>query len=426
MSNLFVRICLILSTTLLLIGCGSAKRSENLLKTNALLDPTWEENHFVGLLVVDPVKKDTLYQINSKKYFIPASTTKIFTLYTALHLLPDRIPVLNYIKKNDSIFFEGTGDPTQLHPYFNDNTLIEFLKEQKNLVWHTNNYRGDLLGPGWAWEDYGYYYQVERGALPLYGNVVSIYQNRGLQVAPQHFKKDVIDLKYASNRELESNTFFYDASRKYTVQIPFRTDSTLTKKLLEEVVKRPIHTKASMPDGKKLTLYGVSTDSVYRKMMHESDNFLAEQLLILSSGMLFDTLDGNKTMEYMLKNELSDLKQVPRWVDGSGLSRYNLFTPESMVQVLGKLKNEVSKERLYTFFVPYGSQTSTSSKVTDNSPYIYAKSGSFGNNYSLNGYIETKSGKLLIFSFMNNHFTKPSKEIRSQVQRVLQHIYDKY
>ena len=33
----------------------------------------------------------------------------------------------------------------------------------------------------------------------------------------------------------------------------------------------------------------------------------------------------------MLENQLKDIKQQPRWVDGSGLSRYNLFSPMSFV-----------------------------------------------------------------------------------------------
>ena len=69
-------------------------------------------------------------------------------------------------------------------------------------------------------------------------------------------------------------------------------------------------------------------------MMQESDNFLAEQLLLLASSTLSDTLNTKTAIEYMLNNHLKDLKQQPRWVDGSGLSRYNLFSPEAIVYVL--------------------------------------------------------------------------------------------
>ncbi|QCX00476.1 D-alanyl-D-alanine carboxypeptidase [Aggregatimonas sangjinii] len=411
----------------MMMGCGTTKKLTSQHKIDSLITTIWEQNHFIGFLVVDPVTKDTLYSLNAEKYFTPASTAKIFTLYTALQHLPDRIPTLKYIRRNDTLYFEGTGDPTLLHPYFKDSTAIDFLKQNKHLVWHSDNYEGNLLGPGWAVEDYQYYFQVERGALPLYGNVVTVYQADSLQVVPTFFKDKVVLLNYPLNREETSNTFYYDASRGDTVAIPYRTDSVLTLKLLENVLRKKIGRTTKLPDGEKSILYGGNTDSVYKRMMHESDNFLADQLLILSSSTLSNTLDGNKAREFILENQLSDIQQPPRWVDGSGLSRYNLFTPESMVLVLGKLYTEIPKNRLFHLFPAIeDSDNPEGEALSPSKPFVYAKSGSVGNNYSLNGYVVTKSGRTLIFSFMNNHFTKPASEIRAEVMQVLKRIRDRY
>ena len=411
----------------LFISCTATKLLKTKSRIDAAFEPARDNNHFTGFLLMDPISKDTLYSLNSQKYFTPASTAKIFTLFTALQLLPDRLPALKYTAKNDTLYFEGTGDPTLLHSHFKDSTVIEFLKGYKHLAWNANNYQGELLGPGWAVEDYQYYYQVERGALPLYGNVVTIHQTDSLQVSPAFFKKNIVDLKYRLNREMQSNTFYFSASRKDTVAIPYRTDSTLTKKLLETVLQKKIHRATILPEGTKSVLHSVTSDSVYKIMMQESDNFLADQLLIVSSSMLSDTLDGKKAREYMLANQLSYIKQPPRWVDGSGLSRYNLFTPESMVQVLDKLYAEIPMNRLFNIF-PAGGDSGTLQEwyAGETRPYLYAKSGSIGNNYSLSGYILTKSGRVLIFSFMNNHFTKASSEIKTEVQRVLESILDTF
>lgn len=411
----------------LLTACGASKQLKSKAKFDALITSDWGKNHFTGLLVVDPETKDTLHSLNAKKYFIPASTAKIFTLYTALQHVPDQIPTLKYIHRNDTLYFEGTGDPTVLHPYFNDSTAIDFLKGHEHLVWHTDNYQGTLLGPGWAVEDYHYDFQVERSALPLYGNVVTIHRPNSLSVLPDLFKENVIDLDYRHYREETKNTFYYDATRNDTIAIPYRTDSLLTRKLLENALALKIGNTISFPDGQKSIVYGHHTDSIYKRMMHESDNFLADQLLIVTSSILSDTLDGAKARNLIFENQLSDIVQIPRWVDGSGLSRYNLFTPESMVQVLGKLYAEIPRERLFTFFPAGGvSGTLTDWYGSETKPYLYAKSGSVGNNYSLCGYVLTKSGKVLLFSFMNNHFTKSSSEIKTEVQRVLESIRDKY
>ncbi|WP_273567396.1 D-alanyl-D-alanine carboxypeptidase/D-alanyl-D-alanine-endopeptidase [Maribacter halichondriae] len=410
---------------LLVTSCSSTKKIiqkdiSRLINYNAF------ENQFTGFLLVDPQKKDTLFNHNANKYFTPASNTKIFTLLTALKSLPEKIPSLKYITRNDTLFIAGTGDPSALHSYFKDSTSIAFLKNQGNIALYFENFQEEKYGPGWAWDDYQYYYQPERGSFPLYGNVVTLFNSPEKSITPDYFTDSIINLDYALNREAEKNIFYYPVQREDTLEIPFRTDTTLTRRLLEKLLDKKITHATTMPAGKKSILYSVATDSVLKRMMHESDNFLAEQLMILSSSMLSDTLNFAKARDHILENELNGLEQPPRWVDGSGLSRYNLFTPKSMVQVLSKLYAEVSRERLLHFFPVGGVNGTLEHWYGADTPYVYAKSGSLGNVYCLSGYLLTKSGKTLIFSFMNNHFMTPSSEIKQQMQAIFQGIRDGY
>src|SRR5690606_8156377 len=101
------------------------------------------------------------------------------------------------------------------------------------------------------------------------------------------------------------------------------------------------------PDLPRQTLYGMETDSIIKPMMFRSDNLLAEQLMMAASSTLSDTLGIRRAIDYMLETHLADLVQKPSWVDGSGLSRLNLFTPNSIVQILGKLYRELPEERLF-------------------------------------------------------------------------------
>lgn len=117
---------------------------------------------------------------------------------------------------------------------------------------------------------------------------------------------------------------------------------------------------------------------------------------------------------------------APRWVDGSGLSRYNIFTPGSIVLILKKLHTDYEWDYLKEFF-PVGGQTGTLKDHFNagSEPYITAKSGSMGNIYCLSGYLRTKSGKLLIFSFMNNSFSaSQGVEIRKEMDRILRIMRD--
>jgi D-alanyl-D-alanine carboxypeptidase/D-alanyl-D-alanine-endopeptidase (penicillin-binding protein 4) len=162
-------------------------------------------------------------------------------------------------------------------------------------------------------------------------------------------------------------------------------------------------------------------------MMHESDNLIAEQLLLIASAVLTDTLSSTLARDYILDTYLADLPQKPRWVDGSGLSRYNLFTPASMIYVLEKLYKEVPQTRLFTLF-PAGGQSGTLEDwyAGNTEPYVYAKSGTLGNTYCLSGYLKTTSGKVLLFSFMNNHFMEPTSSIKKKIGHILKSIRDTY
>ncbi len=248
-----------------------------------------------------------------------------------------------------------------------------------------------------------------------------------MNVIPSYFKDSVVPIANRINRELERNQFYFSPRRKDTVEVPFRTNPSLTKDLLEKALEKRISIIQNMPSGVKKVFYSVPSDTVFIRMMHESDNFLAEQLLLLGSSTLSDILSGATARNYILKNQLSNLKQAPRWVDGSGLSRYNLFTPESMVAVLSKLLIDVPREQLFGYF-PAGGVTGTLEDwyAGNPNPYIYAKSGSLGNVYCLSGYLLTKSGKTLIFSFMNNHFRQPSAEVKQQMEQIFEEIRDTY
>lgn len=411
-----------LSAILLITGCSSIKKNIH----SEIADRNLQ-NSFHGLVIIDANSQKEIYNLNGNKYFTPASNTKIVTFYTGLNLLPKHIPTLNYIVSKDTVYVEGTGDPSWLHPYFMDSTAIDWLKNQKTIALYTQNHDERRYGPGWAWEDYDTYFSPEKSTLPLYGNVVTISNPSELNVSPEIFKNRTFSKDTTIRREEFQNRFYIAPTENDTLEVPYITHDSLTKKLLEKVIGKQIVLTSHFPDGEKQTLYGMETDSIYKRMLLKSDNFLAEQLLLAASGMVSDTLSTATAIEYMLDNQLNDLEQKPRWVDGSGLSRYNLFTPKSFVQILEKLYREIPEERLFSLFPMWG-PNSTVEQWEDptTEPFLFAKSGSVGNNYNLSGYVRTKSGKLLIFSFMNNHFRIPSKEIRQTMYETLKSLYENY
>jgi D-alanyl-D-alanine carboxypeptidase/D-alanyl-D-alanine-endopeptidase (penicillin-binding protein 4) len=406
------------------IGCKSTQVSRKITKQ---LNSGFFDNQFTGVLIYNPVSNETLYNYNADKYFTPASNTKIFTLYAALQYLPEKIPTFKYTIEKDTLTVLGTGDPSFLHSYFQDSTALKMFDNYKKINLILSNLEDKKYGPGWAWEDYDTYYSPEKSSFPMYGNVLTINYENELETSPK-ILEDSVEIKASNfNRSYYSNQFYYQPKNNTPKEIPMVMDSLLIHKLWNHLLPNRVHITNYSLKEMEHTAYSIASDSIYRRMMHESDNFIAEQLLILASSTLSDTLNSNTVRKEILENQLSDLKQQPRWVDGSGLSRYNLFTPTSFVQVLTKLYTEIPRERLFSFFPAGGKHGTFKDWYAGNpEPYIYAKSGTLGNNYSLSGYIVTKSNKILIFSFMNNHFTTSTNDVKHKMQSIFEFLRDKY
>lgn len=408
---------------MLCTACGSLhtfKKQLRELESTGLF-----KNQFTGVMVFDPETQDTLVHKNAQKYFIPASNTKIFSLFLGLNTLPDSLPTLRYKIVNNTLYFQPTADPLWLHPYLTDSTAVRFIAKFTKAFWVQRQMADNPKGFGWAWEDFNTYYAPERSAMPIYGNVVQIATGKSqLYTKPAYFIQftDTSSL-HRFNRLEEANRFFTNGSRD-TLEIPFKTDNITLLALLREATLTDIDTISTAMEGYRY-LYGKPLDTLLVEMMHNSDNFMAEQLNLMVSGMLSDTLNGQKARDELLKKYLSNLAQPPRWVDGSGLSRYNLFTPESIVYVLNELYKTYPRERLFNYF-PAGGQSGTLKNhfSGEQAPYVFAKTGTLSNNYALSGYLITRKDKVLIFSFMNNHYRQPLAKIKKEMETLLEMLRD--
>ena len=411
-----------------LSGCGASKG----IRVKKYFDDDFFDRQFTGFALYDPGKDKMIYACQADKYFTPASNTKIFTLYAGLQLLSDSVPALHYSKTADTLYIEGTGNPLFLHPYFKDRAVLDFLKEcEEPVALSSGNFHDDRFGPGWSWGDYPYYYSPERDAFPVYGNVVTVYKSRGkIKTVPEYFKDAVkVQADMLRPRDLRRNIFHVPQNLRDTLEIPFILSPELTCRLLSDTLKKKIYTtQTALPRTKKTLYSSIASDSLYQRMMYVSDNFLAEQILLMSAAAVSDSLDSKKAIDHILERFLPGIPQKPRWVDGSGLSRYNLFTPESIVYVLNRLYHEQPKERLFRIFAA-GGQSGTLKgfyKGKNGIPYLYAKSGTLSNNHNLSGYLITSSGNVLIFSYMNNHYMHPTGEVKKRMETLLRHIRDHY
>jgi len=304
----------------------------------------------------------------------------------------------------------------------------------------SGRYDNKFFGYGWAWGDYNDYYQDEITELPIEGNMAVIYADKGglLQTSPTYLKRY---LKCDSNykpaafkvqRDYAGNSFVYPAMQlpaNYRQEIPFKTGTQLTLALLADTLQKQVsEIQLPLSDDAK-TIYSVNADTVYRHMLQLSDNFIAEQLLLVCSSVKFKTLNTDSVIKYSAKHFLNDLPDTVQWVDGSGLSRQNLFTPRDIVALLCKIAGEIKNEELLHSLLPAGGVSGTlksAYKDDDGKPFIWAKTGSLSNNYNQSGYLVTRKGKHLAFSFMNNNFMQPTRQVKDEIVRIITYIHNNY
>jgi D-alanyl-D-alanine carboxypeptidase/D-alanyl-D-alanine-endopeptidase (penicillin-binding protein 4) len=97
--------------------------------------------------------------------------------------------------------------------------------------------------------------------------------------------------------------------------------------------------------------------------------------------------------------------------------------------LLKKISAKINdEERLHSLF-PAGGVSGTLKRAykTDNEkPFVWAKTGTLTNVYNQSGYVITRKGKKLIYSFMNNNFTRTTEEIKDEMARIITKIHNDY
>jgi len=400
----------------------SSQRVIRSAQKKLLAEPVIQTAH-IGISVYDATENKYVFNYQGDKYFVPASNTKIATCYAAMKYLGDSLIALHYVVRNpDTVLIAGTGSPDLLHPDYKNQPVFDFLKQYKQVILSVKPYT-DFLGSGWSWSDYKEYYMAQRSDLPLYGNVARFnWKKEGnIEIMPSYFKAvtsmaNPLPNGFDIEKPWEENKFTVTEGPEKSSEVPFRPDAATIKALLEDTLKSSVTIDPHpLPTGFQ-QLHSRPVDSVLRPMMHRSDNFFAEQMLLMVSQEKLGLMDDRTIIDTLLKTDLADLPQKPRWVDGSGLSRYNLFTPQDFVAILHKMEKEFGMQRIKGI-LPTGGEGTISSYYKEDSGYIYAKTGTLSGVVSLSGYLYTSKGKLLIFSVLVNNQNGSATDVRRAVER---------
>jgi D-alanyl-D-alanine carboxypeptidase/D-alanyl-D-alanine-endopeptidase (penicillin-binding protein 4) len=434
----------ILYFTFFISSCGVTKQISKSAQRSVLSDSSLLNAH-IGISIYEPASGKYWYNYNGEKYFVPASNTKIPTCYAAMKYLGDSL-VGARVSVNDkgNLLIFPSGDPTFLNPEFKYQPLLKKIKQFNQIFLYNDNWKDERWGSGWSWNDYDASYMAERSVFPIYGNVAQFSLSKDtVKAIPRlsisawavlgynQLTNIITSKNFNIERGLSDNDFRLvpSISPFRGASIPLRTDLGFVSDLLDDTLKVEVIPSSIAPgfefNPSKEIIHSQSTDSLLKPMMHRSDNFFAEQSLLMVSNERLGVMNDEKIIDTLLKTDFKDLPQKPRWVDGSGLSRYNLFTPQDFVAILGKMKTEFGMNRIKEVF-PTGGEGTISSYYKTDSGFIYAKTGTLSGVVALSGFLTTKKGKQLLFSVLVNNHNGSATAVRRAVEKFIQGIRNNY
>ena len=434
---------IILSGILLVLSACSLSHKIGKQAGVTLLNDSIARHAHIGISLYEPSTGKYWYQHDADKFFVPASNTKLFSLYAGMRYIGDSLPGYSLQNQTDTAYLLPTGDPTFLDPEYAQQNVFTLLNGIHKPIALINIWNEEALGRGWSWDDYNSDDMIERSAFPIYNNLIRWTQDNRLDGRANNgdgiFSSPAIHWRvkmhvYTANqnfivtRAREDNFFevFPGKEKRQVVRIPFATHGLASAlALLSDTLHKPVYSTGNIPLGNFTIIHSRPSDSLYIPMMHRSDNFFAEQTLLMASQARLGVMNDRQMVNYLLSNDLVNIPQRPSWVDGSGLSRYNLFTPMDFVYILNKLRNDFGFERLKVI-LPTGGTGTLSSLFKKDSGYIFAKTGTLSNHLALSGYLITKQDRLLIFSILVNGFQGPATPMRRKIEKFISGIRQHY
>ena len=374
------------------------------------------KNSVVSIAIKELNKNKKIRGININTFMTPASNLKILSVLGSIYA-GDTIPVIKYNFSNDTLRISPTGYPLLSHPKYQNKELEKFVNSFNHIEYNLSNTDLIKYGPAWAWDDLSYYFQAERSSMPIFGNVVQIIkkENGDLILTPNNFKINLdYNQKEKINRALDENIFTVNPSLIKlgdTIYHPFISSN----KVIVDLLRSSLKTSVSLSNN-KLDNYQVlnsdNVDEIYSIILKKSDNLISESLAANISFRINDTISVNKGLDIIENSFEKSTSNQMELFDGSGLSRYNLITPEALVTSLERIYLSIGLERVKRIFP-------NNFIIEDNEDFVWGKSGTLKNNYNYSGYIITNKGKQYVFSIMINHFTEDLDKIKSAIVEFL-------
>ncbi len=385
-----------------------------------------------GVCVYDPLRRKVLFARKMHHHFTPASNMKIYTLYVSREILGDSAVAIEIGRMGDTMLIRGAGYPLEEHG------LLHWLDTSSAVIDCTDTLL--RFGAGWMWDDYPYSYQRERSWMPLYDNALKVVMD---STGTFYWYPTDTHLRFVIDTALDgryhraeyANVFYVNPRRWIypdTVFIPLFAASTWRRERFARIFPQYWWQENCPQEWRSgAEVQRLPLDTLYKRLMYHSDNFIAEQLLLMTKYAVCGGECWDSTWTYLSSHLLKGLPDSLHWVDGSGLSRYNQTTPANTVWVLDQIWRRWGQERALRWMAAPGREGTLRHRYASlidarGEALLYAKTGSLRGVYCLSGYLRCRSGRWVIFSVMVNHLMDDRNLALEEIERFLQYWQERY
>lgn len=407
----------------------------------------------LGAVVVDLTSGETLYQRNADRLYIPASNMKLFSEAAAIMALGPDYRFKNQLSTNatrlehgllqGNLYLHLSGDPS----FSRDDlkTLISALRE-----WNINAIQGnvyidsslaavDTYPPGWLSADLSYSYGAPIAPLMLDANRLTVTVSPGAYAgAPAIVEAD----DGGAGITITNQTTTKASAKGCGVGFSLDKDDHLVARgcvgvgqwavqqrmaiknplvyaqgmIKSELAKEHIQFNGQVqlgkaPSGSLLlaTQHSIPMSQLMADTLKPSDNLYADSLYLHAASKINGAPLNWSAAQSVIKNFLQqqtgiDLKKST-FTDGSGLSRYNMVTPQQTISLLTFLYQRFPMSYEYIAALPISGRDGTLQKrfkIPTQQGFVRAKTGTMTGMNSLSGYLYTNNGHTLAFALFIN------------------------
>ncbi len=436
-------------------------------KINELIEKSEFSDARWGVFVVSLADGRVVAGRDAQKLFTPASTLKIITSVVALDKLgadfrwKTRVFAKEKIENGsldgDLILYgEGAPDLSEegIQNLVNQLKAKGLQRVKGSVVGDESYFTGDKIGDGWAWNELQWYYGAEASALSINRNLVNVslqedgkpkaepatdyVEFSGAVAALQNGEQESIGLQ----RGLGNNKIYvWGEGKNLDVRVAVENPALWSAKILHDaLIKNGIAVEggAKSADWKSENKFNPENASelanvesqtlgeIVRRMNKDSVNLYAE-LILRTLGKKFgaeapdenpkarktrgDDAAGAAVIKKWLKDSGGSLQETESIRDGSGLSRLNFVTPETIGRAL-VAGNQIKAPEIFKSSLPVaGADGTLRGRLGNTAGRIRAKTGSIMFVNSLAGYARREQETLAFVILCNNETRKADSSV---------------